>query len=110
MPKNEIKRLSALFVDLDETRKSLVKKLIEQAAFMSVTLQKLQDDIAENGAVMPYDNGGGQTGVRKNPSAELYTVMSKNYAAIIKQLESLLPKPEAVVIDDGFEAFVNSRG
>ena len=109
MPKTETKRLSALFVGLDETRKALVKKLIDQAAFMSVTLQKLQEDIAENGAVMPYDNGGGQTGVRKNPSAELYTVMSKNYAAVIRQLESLLPKAEVIVEDDGFDDFVRGR-
>ena len=43
--KKEANRLRKLFVNLDENKKKLAKNLIENAAFMSITLEDLKKDI-----------------------------------------------------------------
>lgn len=35
--------------------------------------------------------------------------MIKNYISAFKQLNDLLPREEKVEVDDGFDAFINSR-
>ena len=65
----EAKKIKRIFKDLDENKKKLVDPLIEKAAFMSVTLDELQETI----------------------NNEIYLNMSKNYAAIVKQLTELVP-------------------
>ena len=47
--KLEYERLLKLFKKLPKNRLELVKRLIENAAFMSVTLQELTEIINENG-------------------------------------------------------------
>ena len=38
-----------------------------------------------------YKNGENQYGTKKSPEAETYIALSKNYAAVIKQLTDLVP-------------------
>lgn len=40
--------------------------------------------------VVPYDNGGGQKGIRKNPLFEMYNAAFKNYASGINALDAML--------------------
>lgn len=86
--KNKIKRV---FAELDANKKKLVEPLIEKAAFMSVTLDELQEQINAEGCVSEYQNGANQYGTKKSPEIEIYLNMSKNYANIIKQLTELVP-------------------
>lgn len=86
--KNKIKRI---FAELDANKKKLVEPLIEKAAFMSVTLDELQEQINSEGCVSEYQNGANQYGTKKSPEVEIYLNMSKNYANIIKQLTELVP-------------------
>lgn len=87
----EAKRLKRIFKNLDENKKKLVAPLIDKAAFMSVTLDELQETINDEGCVSEYKNGENQFGTKKSPEVEIYLNMSKNYAAIIKQLTELVP-------------------
>lgn len=89
--KTEKTRLKGIFKELDENKKKLVTPLIEKAAFMSVELDELQRKIEENGWTSEYKNGENQYGTKKSPEAETYIALSKNYAAIIKQLTELVP-------------------
>ena len=84
-------KLRSIFKDLDENKKKLVTPLIEKAAFMSVELDDLQETIEQDGWTSEYKNGENQYGTKKSPEAETYIALSKNYAAIIKQLTDLVP-------------------
>lgn len=87
----EIRRLYKLFASADENRQSVMQSLIENAAFMAVTLEDLQRDITEKGAVSTYKNGENQYGTKKSPEVEIYNTMIKNHAAVLKQLSDMLP-------------------
>lgn len=89
--KKEKTRLKGIFKELDENKKKLVTPLIEKAAFMSVELDILQETIEEEGWTSEYQNGANQWGTKKSPEAETYIALSKNYAAVIKQLTELVP-------------------
>lgn len=89
--KSEKSRLRGIFKDLDENKKKLVTPLIEKAAFMSIELDDLQEIIEQDGWTSEYKNGENQYGTKRSPEAETYIALSKNYAAIIKQLTDLVP-------------------
>lgn len=89
--KRETKRLEKLFEGLDKNKLQTVKNLIKNAAFMSVTLQELQDTINAEGYTSEYQNGENQRGVKKSPEVEIHIAMTKNYVAAIKQLVDLVP-------------------
>jgi hypothetical protein len=108
--KREIRRLNKIYKEMDPDSKKAIKSLIENAAFMAVTLEDLQETINREGVVSEYQNGANQWGTKKSPEVEVYNTMIKHYMAIIKQLTDLLPKESEVVeVDDGFEDFINSR-
>lgn len=94
MISKEKRRLKGIFKNLDENKKKLVTPLIEKAAFMSIELDILQETIQSEGWTSEYQNGQNQWGTKKSPDAETYIALSKNYAAIIKQLTELVPAAE----------------
>ena len=89
--KDEKKRLKEIFAELEENKRNLVTPLIEKAAFMSIELDDLQGTIEQEGWTSEYKNGENQYGTKKSPEAETYIALSKNYAAVIKQLTELVP-------------------
>lgn len=113
--KREIGRLKKYFKDCDKNAMNFIKPLIENAAFMAVTLDDLQIEINKDGCTVEYKNGENQYGTKKNPSVETYNTMQKNYAALMKQIAEMIPKPEKWEQDDGdrkddgFDEFVNDR-
>lgn len=90
--KSEIDRLTILLKDLGEGTLKGVKSLIENTAFMSITLEDLQKSINENGVISEYKNGENQYGTKKSPEVEVYNTMIKNHMSAIKQLTDLIPK------------------
>lgn len=100
----EKQKLNQIYAGIDEKRLKTVQRLIDNAAFMAVTLEDLQDEINTNGVTSGYQNGENQWGTKKSPEVEIYNTMIKNYTAITRQLTDLLP--EEVAEDDGFESFL----
>lgn len=107
--KKEIRRLKRIYKKMDPDVKKATQSLVENAAFMAVTLEDLQETINREGVVSEYQNGANQWGTKKSPEVEVYNTMIKHYMSIVKQLTDLLPDAEVVEVDDGFEDFVNSR-
>ena len=105
--KREILKLKRIFKNLQKDKLDTAMGLIGNAAFMYVTLQDLQKTITREGTISEYQNGANQWGTKKSPSVDIYNVMIKNYASVIKQLTELLPDPKP--IDDGFDDFISSR-
>ena len=87
----EYSRISRHFQDLPEKKRDVVFPLIQNAAFMAVTLQDLQSQIAAEGPVEIYTNGANQSGKKQSAAVQAYNSMVKNYATIIKTLTSMLP-------------------
>lgn len=110
--KKELKRLTEIYADIEQKKRSLVVGLIENAAFARVKLQALAEDIQENGWVEMFSQSDKQEPYpRRRPEADLYNTLLANYLKYIKQLNDLLPKTaEGVQVpSDGFDAFVSER-
>jgi hypothetical protein len=87
----EIARLQSVFAAIPENVKKVVSSLIENAAFMTVTLAELQEKMNKSGTVSKYKNGENQYGTKKSPEVEIYNSMIKNHMAIIKELTEHVP-------------------
>lgn len=93
----EQKRLEEIFKNIDTSKKKIVEKLIEDAAFMSVTLEETRQIIARDGVIETYQNGENQKGVKKSSAVEVYDKMVNTYSRVVKQLCDLIP--ERVIFD-----------
>jgi hypothetical protein len=89
--KREIARLNGIFKDLDKNKQQVVKRLIESAAFMSVSLKELEDYINEKGYTVEYKNGENQFGTKQSDEVKIYISMSRNQSTILKTLADLAP-------------------
>lgn len=101
----EKNRLKKLYKELPENKKKLTEKIIDNAAFISVQLKLMQDDIRENGIKEFYMNGKGQFGYKESVASKTYNVSIKNYMNIIKQLNDMLPEEKQISEDDEFDRF-----
>lgn len=89
--KSEIARLDKIFSNIEENKKKLIKKLIDNAAFMTITLEELQKSINEDGPVITSINGNGFETINEHPAQKSYNQMIAKYTSTIKQLTDLLP-------------------
>lgn len=85
-------RLESLCVGLPEKKRAVALPLIEQAAFMQITLEDLQKDILGEGCVEEYQNGKNQSGMKATASLQAYNAMVKNFAGICERLDRILPE------------------
>lgn len=99
--KKETQRLKKLFKDLPENKHKMAEKLIENASFMSITLDELKEDIKIYGVKETYVNGKDQYGFKESIESKTYNTMVKNYMNITKQLNDMLPEDKK--IDTGSE-------
>lgn len=104
--KEEYKRLLNLFKDAPERELALAMKEISRAAFLGITLDRLERDIAANGVEEVYQNGATQKGKKKTAAADLHTSYTKNYLAVMKQLHDRLNSSGIYCVDeDEFDRF-----
>lgn len=89
--KKEIARLRRIFKDLDSNKFKTVDSLIRKAAFLTVSLNELQDEINENGFICEYKNGANQYGTKQSPEVATYIAMSRDHTTIIAKLVELAP-------------------
>ena len=96
--KKEIRRLRRIIHEggVSDRRQKALEGVIQNAAFMRVSLDDTIKEIADADVVVEYDNGGGQTGIRENPLFNAYEkLFSKYLAAMNTILESLPAEAEA---------------
>ena len=87
----EKKRLREIFQDLEPNKLNTCHALIDRAAFITVSLQDLEERLNETGWVEPYQNGENQSGWKKAAAADVHISLTKNLNAIVKQLLELVP-------------------
>lgn len=92
----EYDRLNKLYIDIPANKRSLVDGLIHQAARLRVQLDDLWEDIKLKGTVEEFQQkNDGVTFNRERPESKIFIQSDKNYLAIIKKLDEMLPAKEA---------------
>ena len=83
--------------------------LVADAEFMRGKLSDMRGELADAPLVIPYDNGGGQKGTRKNPAFDAYESLLKTFCTAVRTLKEIgtgEPETDERVIK--FEAFAQS--
>lgn len=102
----EEKRLAKTFEGISDKCKDTISGLVKRAAFMVVSLEDLEDDIALNGFTEMFSQGDHEPYPRERPAYKVYCNLNSNYQKIIKQLTDLLP-PEDSGGRGGGDSFEN---
>lgn len=89
--REEFESLKKLCSGLPPNKLAVALPLVEQAAFMRITLTDLQAEISEVGCVEEYQNGRNQSGFKVTASLQAYNSTVKNYAAVCERLDRILP-------------------
>lgn len=87
----EKKRLLNLFEGLDANKLQTCQSLIDRAAFITISLEDLEEQLNASGWVETYQNGENQSGLKKAAAADVHISLTKNLNAIVKQLLELVP-------------------
>ena len=88
----ELKRISVWFESMDENQRAVLDPIMQNSAFMKVTLDDLQEIINQEGVIDRYQNGANQYGMKQSATLQSYNSLVKNYAAVNKTLFSVLPR------------------
>lgn len=64
--------------------------LAEQVIFMAKKLKESKAGIRDQAIVIPYDNGGGQTGIRENPAFTAYEKLLATYTKSLTALRDVI--------------------
>lgn len=89
--KEEKERLAKIFDGLDKNKLDTCAALIDRAAFITISLQDLEEQLNLTGWVEEYQNGENQYGMKKSAAADVHISLTKNLNAIMKQLLELVP-------------------
>lgn len=80
-----------IFQGLERNKLDTCLALIDRAAFITVSLEDLEQELAESGWTEFYQNGEKQSGRKKAAAADVHISLTKNLNTIIKQLLELVP-------------------
>lgn len=81
-----------------EAYREHARELLEQLEFQKKTLQETREKLEGVPIVIPYDHGGGQKGLKKNPAFETYNALMRTYNATINELKTLLDEAGAATL------------
>lgn len=87
-------RITKLYASLPSNQLSLYKSMIQNAAFIEVSLEDLQKQIDQEGFTESYQNGERQCGSKMSSAIQAYNATLKNYTTVMKQLVAALPPEE----------------
>lgn len=102
--KKELKRISEFFKDIPDNQREIVAPLLQNSAFMKVTMEDMQKIINAEGVEDKYRNGNAQYGTKPSAIVQAYNSMLKNYTTVTTKLLSLIPKTDGPT---SLEAFMN---
>lgn len=91
--KTKVAELMQIYDALPEEKLKVAADLIEQAAFMAITLEDLAEIISKEGVTEQYTNGANQSGRKISSNAKMYSALIGKYASITTKLLQLVPSP-----------------
>lgn len=94
MIESEIQKIKDILIEaeISDRRMKALEPIIENVAWMKIKLDDAREKIATSSVVIPYDNGGGQTGIRENPLYKGYESLWKSYITGMDRILAVLPK------------------
>lgn len=101
----EKQRLTSLLFscNVKQERIDALDAVIDNTSWMKAKLDEARNAIKNTSVAIPYDNGGGQTGIRENPLFKGYEALWKSYMSgmnvIMAQLPQIEVEKEAEKID-----------
>lgn len=104
----EIKRLKGLLKNIHQDKLKAAEGIINRIAFMQITLEDLESDINENGAIEPFSQTESIVYDRERPATRIYNATIKNYNTTCKQLFDLLPDTEIKKNEDNLLTFLGA--
>lgn len=93
--KSEKKKLLKILSKIDDNLIKITDSLIENIAFMSVTLDDLMTTIKSKGVKEYYCNGKNQFGYKESVEIKIYNTMQKNFQSSMKVLIDMLQKDDS---------------
>lgn len=98
----EKKRIYQVLESFEVPKKKIdyLEPVIDEVAFMRVKLVETHHDLEQMDVAIPYDNGGGQTGIRENPQFKAYEALLKSYLMALDRIIAVLPKDVQENIDE----------
>lgn len=72
-------RAEAICASLPEPTRARAVELAENVLWMEGKLANAREVIGKSSVAIPYDNGGGQRGIRKNPAFDGYNSLMSSY-------------------------------
>lgn len=88
--KQEINRIKKLYKDFPKDKLKALNGLINEAAFIKVSLEELRENLLSNGFTEVFEQGE-QRFNRERPEVKIYTTFIQRYSNVMKQLIDLLP-------------------
>ena len=79
---------------ISDRRMKILAPVIENVSWMRAKLDDSRDLIKNSNIVIPYDNGGGQKGVRENPAFKGYEALWKAYMQGMNRILDTLPQED----------------
>ena len=89
--KQEINRVKKLYKDFPKDKVKALDGLIQEAAFMKISLEEMREDLLVNGLTEIFEQGS-QKFDRERPQVKIYTTFMQRYSGVMKQLIDLLPE------------------
>ena len=83
-------RAEAICASLPEPTRARAVELAENVLWMESKLANAREVIGKSSVAIPYDNGGGQRGIRKNPAFDGYNALMASYTKAVRQLTDIL--------------------
>lgn len=102
----EIQRLNSILdgAGVSSHKKQTLMPIIENVAWIKAKLDDTRELIRKTDVVVPYDNGGGQKGLRENPAFKGYEKLFSSYISGMNKILEALPQDifttEKLVDDD----------
>ena len=95
-------RITAILNDagISERRMQTLMPIIENVSWMRAKLDDSRQLIKNSNIVVPYDNGGGQKGIRENPAFKGYESLWKAYMQGMNRILDTLPPEEIQAATD----------
>lgn len=92
----EKQRLTSLLFscNVSDERIKMLDAVLENVAWIKAKLDGTREAIKESTVVIPYDNGGGQKGLRENPLYKGYESLWKAYMSGMAKILDAIPNGE----------------
>ena len=89
--KQEVNRIKKLYKEFPKDKIKALEGLINEAAFIKVSLEELRENLLANGFTEVFEQGE-QRFNRERPEVKIYTTFIQRYSNVMKQLIDLLPQ------------------